>query len=221
MSAVSESLVDDRGISGEALNRWTHALGFLLSVPAAFFLWRACESRDPAVLLAFGTYCLALVLLYAASALSHSFEDRPKPRRIFRTADQVCIYVMIAGSFTPFAATYLRTPLGIAQLASMWVLAICGIALRIRQRGDYIGKSDVALCLAAGWIPILSIAEFYAVGGIAGFCLVFAGGAFYSGGTFFLLNDHRHPYWHGIWHMAALGGTACHYLFLLDYVAGV
>ena len=219
MSTASDSLIGGAAIPGESVNRWTHALGFVMSLPAAYGLWLACEGHQPAVVLAFGIYCAALVLLYAASALSHSFEERPRLRRIFRTADQVCIYLMIAGTFTPFAAAYLRTPLGLAQLAAMWLLAACGIILRIRQRGGYIGKSDVALCLATGYIPLLSVAKLYSVGGPAGICLVLAGGVFYTAGTFFLLNDHRHPYWHGIWHLAALGGTACHYLFLLDYVA--
>ncbi len=220
MSMVSERVAGvSWALSGEAVNRWTHAVGFLFSVPAAWALWNAAEGHDGPAVIAFGVYCLALVMLYAASALSHSFESQPNLRQFFRMLDQICIYCMIAGTFTPFAATFLRTPLGMAQLTAMWLLAACGIVLRIRKRGGFIGGPDVALCRATGGSPIFSLGSLYNAGYLQGFCLVMAGGAFYTGGTFFLLNDHRHPYWHGIWHMAALGGTACHYLFLLDYVA--
>lgn len=219
MEALGNTSTCQPLLPAETLNRWTHALGFLVSLPAAYILWEACRPSDPIVMLAFGVYCLALVLLYAASALSHSFERHPRRRQFFRTADQVCIYLMIAGTFTPFAAAYLRTPFGIAQLAAMWLMAAFGIALCVRRRGGPVGLPDVALCMAVAWIPVFSMAHFYAVGGAAGFALVAAGGFLYSAGTIFLLNDHRHPYWHGIWHVATLGGTACHYIYLLDYVA--
>jgi hemolysin III len=221
MRAVTESW----GIPGrpapppEAVNRWTHAFGFAASLPAALVLALAASGvGDVWVAVAFGVYCVALVGLYGASALSHAFEDRPRLRAAFRTADQVCIYMMIAGSFTPFAATYLRTPFGLTQLGAMWLLATVGMAVRIYHRGAQIGPLDVAFCLLTGWIPVLSLGKFVSVGGPDGFALVIAGGVFYSGGTVFLMNDHRNPYLHGVWHLSTLAGSACHYLFLLNYV---
>lgn len=207
--------------SPEAINCRTHALGFAASIPAAIFLVaEVSRTGSSATLAAFLVYAIALVCLYAASALSHAFEDRPRLRQAFRTADQVCIYLMIAGTFTPFAIQCLPTVFGMAQLVAMWVLAGVGIAIRIRRKGAYIGPTDLALCLATGWIPVLSIAELFSVGGTGGILLVGAGAVFYTGGTVFLMNDHRNPYWHGIWHLATLAGTGCHYLFLLNYVTG-
>ena len=209
-----------RTLPPEAVNCWTHGAGFVASLPAAaVFLIAASESSDFWTATAAGVYCFALVSLYAASALSHAFEDRPRLRRTFRTADQVCIYLLIAGSFTPFAAAHLRTPFGLAQLAAMWLLAAVGIVLRVRRRGDFIGPLDLAFCLLTGWIPVLSLSRFIAVGGADGLALVLMGALFYCGGTFFLMNDRRNPYLHGVWHVATLAGSGCHYLFLLHYVA--
>ncbi|MGC1272134.1 MAG: hemolysin III family protein [Planctomycetaceae bacterium] len=221
MSRVSvETWTTSRVAPPEAVNRWTHGLGCAASVPAAaILLFAALRETDGWVLAACGVYCAALVGLYAASALSHGFENRPRLRTGFRIADQVCIYLMIAGSFTPFAAAHLRTPYGLAQLAAMWLLAGVGIAVRIRRKGSVIGVTDLALCLLTGWIPVLSLGRFLSVGGPDGFALVIAGAVFYSGGTVFLMNDHRNPYLHGIWHLATLAGTCCHYLFLLNFVA--
>lgn len=217
--ATSEALTLRPAIPPETVNMWTHALGFAASIPAAVILVSARHDESRATVVAFAIYAAAFVCLYAASALSHAFEDRPKLRQAFRTADQVCIYLMIAGTFTPFAVECLPTTFGIAQLTTMWLLAAVGITMRIHRKGDYIGPADLAFCLATGWIPILSISDLFSVGGPAGFCLVVAGGAFYTGGTVFLMNDHRHPYLHGVWHLATLAGTGCHYLFLLNYVA--
>jgi hemolysin III len=223
MLSVSETIsgkIGELPVTPEAVNRWTHGAGFAACVPAAWMLMlTASRIADPIVVAAFGVYCLALAGLYGASALSHAFENRPRLRKAFRTADQVCIYLMIAGTFTPFAAMYLRTPFGLAQLGSMWLLALIGIALRIRRRGAQIGPLDVAFCLLTGWIPLLSLGRIIAVTGMDGFGLVLIGGAFYTGGTYFLMNDHRNPYLHGVWHVSTLAGTACHYLFLLHFVA--
>lgn len=219
-SNTSSGKLLESPVTPEAVNRWTHAAGFAACVPAAGMLMlTASRLTDPFVVASFAVYCGALAGLYGASALSHAFEDRPRLRKAFRTADQVCIYLMIAGTFTPFAATYLRTPFGLAQLGGMWLLALVGIALRIRRRGAHIGPLDVAFCLLTGWIPLLSLGRILAVCGFDGLGLVLVGGAFYSGGTYFLLNDHRNPYLHGVWHVATLAGTACHYLFLFHFVA--
>ncbi|MBA3312241.1 MAG: hemolysin III family protein [Planctomycetota bacterium] len=217
---AAQQLSDFPAVSPEAVNRWTHAAGFAASLPAAAVLMIvAARIADPVIVAGFGVYCMALAGLYAASALSHGFEERPRVRKAFRTADQVCIYLMIAGTFTPFAAAYLRTPFGLAQLGGMWLLALVGIVLRIQRRGALIGPLDVAFCLLMGWIPLFSLGEIFSVAGIDGLGLILVGGAFYSGGTVFLLNDHRNPYLHGVWHLATLAGTACHYAFLLFFVA--
>ncbi|HEX6986038.1 MAG TPA: hemolysin III family protein [Planctomycetaceae bacterium] len=220
MSQAAETWTTTRLAPPEAVNRWTHGLGFAASLPAAaVLLWAASGRSDGWIAVACAVYAGSLVALYAASALSHGFEDRPQLRSGFRVADQVCIYLLIAGTFTPFAAAHLRTPFGLGQLAAVWLLAAVGIALRVRRKGAQIGPSDVALCLLTGWIPILSLGRFVSIGGPDGFALVLAGGLFYSGGTVFLLNDHRNPYLHGVWHVSTLAGSGCHYLFLLNYVA--
>ena len=80
-------------------------------------------------------------------------------------------------------------------------------------------RPDVAFCLLTGWIPVLSLSRFVAVGGPDGLGLVLLGGLFYTGGTVFLMNDHRNAYLHGVWHVSTLAGSGCHYAFLMSYVA--
>ena len=206
--------------SPETVNQLTHALGFALSIPAGILLISAMDG-DSDLWQRGGAwfYASSLSLLYAASALSHSFESNEQLKSLFRTLDQVCIYLLIVGSFTPFALTCVRTPTGMAQLATMCLLALIGMTLRIRSRGNLIGLNDLSFCLLTGWIPILSIPAVLATGGIPGFLLVVAGAVAYTGGTIFLMNDHRNPYLHGIWHLATIAGSGFHYLFLLYYVA--
>ncbi len=209
-----------RAPSPETVNRWTHAAGFAASLPAVAWLIGGLSGKaDGYAVAAFAVYGVALSALYAASTLSHAFEDRPDLRMLFRTADQVCIFLLIAGTFTPFAVVVLRTPFGLAQLAAVWLVAFAGIAVRIRRRGATVRWPDIALCLLGGWIPVASAREMWALGGFDGFLLIAGGGLCYSGGVLFLMNDHRNRYLHGVWHLATIAGSACHFAFLAQYVA--
>lgn len=198
----------------EKANQLTHGLGFLLSLPAAAIL---VGSAHPD-LLTFGgclVYALSLIALFAASTLSHSFEH-PGRRRFFRMLDQVCIFLLIAGGITPFILVHVREPRGWAILTCMWGIAIVGSLLRIRS-----GEKSLTtlLYLVMGWIPVLLVMDFYHVGHWSGLGLVVVGGLFYTIGTIFLTQDHRSPWFHPVWHLLVIGGTTCHYWFLLTYVA--
>lgn len=203
-------------IPAETANQLTHLLGLLLSLAGSLVMLETVWSQtDRLRTVGCVVYLLSLVSLYAASTLSHSFSD-PQRRTFYRTLDQVCIFLLTVGSFTPFAATHLRHVWGGGLLAVMWVLAVVGIVVRI-WRGD--GAVAFLFFALLGWMPALALGDVAAVGGATGLALVLGGGAAYTGGIWFLVNDHRHPYLHAVWHLCTIVGSACHFWFLQWYVA--
>ncbi|HVJ84203.1 MAG TPA: hemolysin III family protein [Caulifigura sp.] len=200
----------------ERANQWTHALGFLLSLIAGtVMLSTVWQSRDAGQLWGCILYVAAMIALYAASTLSHSFEEGPY-REFYRMLDQVCIFVFMAACFTPFALTHLRDAFGYGVLIVMWATALAGVVVRMRSRSR---TFPIALFIPLGWLPMLVIARIFEVGHMSGLALVLAGGLAYTGGFWFLANDHKRGWYHAAWHLSTIAGTALHYFFLLEFVA--
>jgi hemolysin III len=201
----------------EMSNLLTHVLGFLLSLAATFLLMAIVMARSELrTILACGVYCLTLVLLYGASTLSHAFHDLGL-RRMFRTLDQACIYLLIAGSMTPFALVFLRQGWWWLFLPAMWAIAFAGVLLVLRRR-DLTGPVKITYG-AMGWLPIVAFPELARHAPFGLLLWIVAGGAFYSIGTIFLALDRRVRYFHALWHMFVVAGSICHYVGVLVYVA--
>lgn len=204
------------GISTETANQWTHATGFVAGVVAAAILMsRVWETGDVLAIIGCTIYAATLVALYAASTLSHSFET-PRHREFFRMLDQVCIFLFVVGNFTPFVLVHIRNGWGWGLLAFMWGFSLLGCFLRVRSREHTISPW---FFMPLGWLPILTLGSIYAAGSWLGLGIVLAGGMAYTGGVWFLMNDHKHPYFHAVWHVATMTGTGLHFLFTLWYVA--
>jgi len=204
----------------ERLNQMTHAFGFALTVPASIVLIADSVAHCDLVTTAgCAIYGLTLMGTYFASTMSHSFDDRPATKDLWRVIDQVFIFSLIAGSYTPFALVHARHAAGFLALGLMWILCLAGMIMRVMRRGKMLTGAEVAFCIAIGWVPLLTLPEIVSTGGYSGFGLVIAGGALYTGGTYFLMNDHRHPFMHPVWHLCTIAGSGCHYLFLLFYTA--
>jgi hemolysin III len=203
-------------ITPETANQITHALGFGLSLIGAWVMLSTVWPQPGGVRF-FGcaVYVASLVALYGASTLSHSFED-PRRRSFFRLIDQLCILLLVAGTYTPFGLVHGVPGRSHSILAAMWVLALGGIASRVRK-GD--GSMAIVFCVMIGWLPVLSLGRIYDVSGLEGLLLVVGGGVAYTGGTLFLINDARRPYLHAAWHLCTILGSALHFLFLQWYVA--
>jgi hemolysin III len=196
-------------IRAEWANQITHALGLLLSLTASVVLIRAVAAGgDVWTLAGAAVYCASLVSVYAASTLSHSFAH-PAPRHFFRTVDQICIFLLIAGSYTPVALVYLRDGYWPVVLVAMWACALAGIGAKLFVR--QLGNVNAWFYVATGWIPLLSIGPMLARLPDGSISLVLAGGLCYTGGVLFLLRDHISPYYHALWHLAVIAGSACHY----------
>lgn len=199
----------------EFANFLTHGLGFLLSLPAAIILLQMVGDATPELRFATLVYCLSLVGLYAASTLSHTFYTLHWRLR-FRVLDQICIYLLIAGSFTPFAVAYL--PLGWQSplLLATWLIAILGGILCWLQRGIY-GKWMLSYLLM-GWFPAISIGTIIEAGPAEMISWIVAGGLFYTCGTLFLYFDRSVRYLHALWHTSVIAGSLCHYLAILKMI---
>jgi hemolysin III len=207
-----------RKLSEETVNQITHGAGCLLSVIGSIALCRFVWLHGDAWQIAGCTiYSATLVALYAASTLSHSFE-RESTRHFWRIVDQVCIFLLIVGTYTPFALRYMHERIFLALLALVWLMALVGIYFKIfhAKRQNVATAAYVIL----GWLPILAIRPILERVPLAAFGWILAGGVLYTMGTFFLTHDHRVPYFHGVWHLLVISASICHYVAILIYVAG-
>jgi hemolysin III len=160
-------------------------------------------------------YGLSLIVLYGASTLYHSTTS-PKHKEIFRILDHSCIYLLIAGSYTPFGMIILNGSLGIDLVITVWTVAGVGILLRILL-GDRFTALYVVSYLAMGWIGVFGLKPLLDTVGIGALSLVVAGGAAYSlGVVFFAWKHFKHH--HAIFHIFVLAGSILHYLAVILYV---
>jgi hemolysin III len=200
----------------EMANCATHALGFVLSLVGTVALLRlTAEHGDALQMVGVAIYGATLMALYSASTLSHSFE-RPRLRHFFRTVDQVCIFLLIAGTYTPIAFTYLRHGWWWALFVAIWGMALTGIFVKIfytRLHGV-----SVSAYVLLGWMPVIAIRPIVAAMPTAALMWIVIGGIFYTLGTLFLMLDEKVPFFHAIWHLFVIAGSACHYYAVLQFV---
>ena len=204
----------ERGGSEEAWNCATHSFGFLLSLVAAAWMFAALEpGLAPHRLLAVAIYAASLVLLYAASSLSHgAFSPLWKHR--FRALDQGAIYLLIVGTYTPFIAAYLSGAARLACMLAMWVPALIGFFSKAVAQHRVDRPATIGYLLL-GWLPSVPLQMFVPWSCLAWMAL---GGLIYTGGVYFLINDHRAPYYHSLWHISTMLASACHFYAVYQYV---
>jgi hemolysin III len=200
----------------ELVNRLTHGLGALLSLAGAIALiLLASEQHDVYRLVSVCVYGGAMTVFYCISALYHSVR-RPYLRYLLNILDHSSIYLMIAGSYTPFTLVTLRGPWGWSLFGAVWGLGIVGAVLKFFtvHRLPIIGP---LLYLALGWSVVIAWKPLAAALAANGLLLLLAGGVAYTVGVIFYLWD-RLPYNHAIWHIFVLTGSACHYFAIFFYV---
>ena len=200
----------------EMANILTHGVGFLLSLAAAVHLMQLVANRSIGLIVACALYAATLVMVYASSTLSHLFYDL-EWRRFFRTLDQACIFLLIAGTCTPLSVTYLNHGIWPWLLGSMWFLAACGVARVIQVRD--LSRSDKSLYGLMGFLPIIGLGEMSRSSPAVLVYWIIAGGACYSIGTVFLMLSARVRFSHAIWHLLVMAGSACHYKAIVLMIA--
>jgi len=196
----------------EMANLLTHAAGFLLSLVAAVQLMQRVTSASAAVKIACGVYSVSLLLVYGSSTLSHLFYDTQWRRR-FRTLDQACIFLLIAGTYTPLGVIYLDHGWWRLLLIVMWVSAFAGV-LRVVQVQD-LSATDKVFFGLIGFLPVIAIAELARQASTSLVVWIVAGGACYCLGAIFLRLSARIRYSHAVWHLFVVAGSACHYWAIL------
>ena len=194
----------------------THGLGVILSAIGFIFLTiLAARSGDAWRVVSLAIYGSTLLIMYASSTLYHSFQN-PKTKRIFRYFDHSAIYLLIAGTYTPFTLVNLRGGWGWTLFSLIWGFAIFGLIMTILGAG----KSRVLASLiyiGMGWLVVIAIKPLLDAVPPEGIAWLVAGGLFYTLGVIFYVWK-KLPFNHAIWHLFVLGGSVCHFFAILFYV---
>ncbi|HMA03376.1 MAG: PAQR family membrane homeostasis protein TrhA [Gemmatimonas sp.] len=203
----------------EIANAITHGAGLLASLIALpVLIWSAARSHDGARITGAAIFGITLCLLYTASTLYHSF-PRGRTKRLFRVLDHGAIYLLIAGTYTPFALGALRGPWGWSLLVVSWVLAVAGVLMKATVGFRY-EKLSTAIYVAMGWMAIVAIKPLMEYVAPMGLVWLIVGGVCYTGGVVFYATDRRITYGHAIWHLFVAAGSVCHFFAVLGYAAG-
>lgn len=199
-----ESFPEPR-LGEEIANAVTHGAGVLLAITGFVFLLYSAEAAPLGSIVIYGA---TLVLLYLASTLYHSLIFT-RARNLFRKFDHMAIFLLIAGTYTPFCAMALEGWLRWTILGIVWGCAVLGIVFKSMFTGKLEWLS-LSMYILMGWMVVLAIKPIYAALTAPGFALLICGGLAYTAGTFFYANK-RIPYSHGIWHVWVLAGSVLHF----------
>lgn len=195
--------------AGERFNTCSHLLGLVLALfGTAVLMARTLPLGDATKTTAALVFALSMIALYAASTLFHSSRGRTK--LFWQRADHCAIYLLIAGTYTPFALVTLHGIWGWLLLAAIWLGAAIGIRRELRA-GDAV-KPSLWLYIGMGWIGVLAAAPLAMRLDGAGLAWLLAGAALYTAGTYFYSNRRGLRHAHGAWHLFVLGGTASHFI---------
>jgi hemolysin III len=201
---------------GERLNSVTHLLGLALAVVGSVVLVaQAVQSGGALRIASFSIFGLTMVALYAASTLYHSVREGASKAR-WAKADHCAIYLLIAGTYTPFTLVTLQGSLGWGLFAFEWALALVGIGKELWWGRDTV--PSVPLYVLMGWAGIATGTRLMDGLHDQGWMWLLAGGLLYTVGIIFYAIDTRMRHAHGIWHLFVLGGTASHFITVLKFM---
>lgn len=205
---------------GEKLNSISHLVGAVLALMAlGALLTVGIQSGDPWVLTSFTVFGITMVLLYTMSTLYHSFHPAGL-KSLFQLFDHVSIYLLIAGTYTPFMLVSLRESSGIPIMLVVWGLTLVGILSEIFLKGRAVKIGQLVIYLGMGWACAFDMASLRTAIPEAAFNWLLAGGLAYTGGVVFYILDKmgRLTHSHGIWHMFVLVGSLCHFVSVIGYI---
>jgi hemolysin III len=201
----------------EIWNALSHGAGFLASLAAgAVLLTLVAQRGDGRALAATIVYVLSLIAVYAASTLYHGIPHLATKRKM-KIVDHCAIFLLIAGTYTPFTLLALEPRVGWWLFGIAWTIAAIGITLKLFYTGRFKRASTIAY-LAMGWLAVVAIKPFLETVPAATLGWLLAGGLAYSLGTVFYMSDRRHA--HAVWHGFVLAGSACHFVAVAMQVLG-
>lgn len=202
---------------GERFNGYTHLVGAIGALAAASVLVvMGAQKGDVWRIVSFAVYGATLVTLFSASTLYHWC--RGPLKAVFRKVDHCAIYLLIAGSYTPFALVSLNGAWGWTLFGAVWALALVGVVQECCiARGARL--TSLAIYLLMGWLALFALEPLFEALAWRGMAWLIASGVVYTGGIVFYLYDERVRHFHGIWHLCVLAGSALHYAALVQFVA--
>ncbi|HEX9626981.1 MAG TPA: hemolysin III family protein [Acidiferrobacterales bacterium] len=202
---------------GERLNGISHLVGTALALAGAVVLIvLAAQRGDAWRIVSFSVYGATLFLLYLMSTLYHSLRGRAKA--VFRKLDHLAIYLLIAGTYTPFTLVTLNGVWRWSLFGAIWGLAALGMVIDVLPRRG-LRILPVVIYLLMGWLALVALKPLIAALPVGGLVGLLSGGAFYTVGILFYAFDHKWRHAHGIWHLFVLAGSASHFFTILYYVA--
>lgn len=202
----------------ELANAVTHGVGLVLSLIGMPILILAAMNRgERATVIGASVFGATLIALYAASTLYHAI-PHPTLKQKLRVVDHAAIYLLIAGTYTPFTLGVLRGTWGWTLFGIVWTLAALGVLFKVVFGSGAMAKLSTAIYVAMGWVIIIAIKPLMASMEHAGLMLLVAGGLSYTGGVIFYV-DRRRAWTHPVWHLFVMGGSICHYFAVLWYAA--
>lgn len=216
MSTVRLPSARGQTLGEEIANSISHAIGLVGAIVGTpFLILEVARYGDTSAIVGVSIFCAAMILLYSASSVYHALPVG-RVKRLFFTLDHSAIFLLIAGTYTPFTLGVLRDSVGAALFTVVWAIAILGIGLKAFGKASHPVVST-GLYMAMGWLIVFATGPLIAAVPAAGMAWLVAGGLSYTLGVVFFVTDSRIPYGHMVWHAFVVAGTACHYFAVLWY----
>ena len=213
-------LISDRhqSLGEEVANSISHGLGLIAAIVGTpFLILSAIQYADASYVVGVSVFSATMIILYLASTLYHAM-PKGKLKYVFRVIDHSAVYLLIAGTYTPFMLGVLGGAWGWSLLISVWVLATIGVGLKAFGKASHPAVSTI-LYVVLGWLILIAIKPLVTLMAPIGLLLVVLGGVLYTLGVVFFVLDSRLRYGHLVWHLFVLGGTVCHYFSIYFYGA--
>lgn len=215
MSKASSAVKREQSLGEEIANSVSHGIGLLLSlIVLPVLILAALRQGSASALVGATVFAVSLVVLYCASTIYHALPPN-RAKQFFRLLDHVAIFLLIAGTYTPFTLGVLRGPLGWTLLALVWGMAILGITLKVVWGFRYKAVST-GMYLAMGWMAVIAVQEVWLRMPVSGIKWLLAGGLAYTVGVVFFVAE-RMRYNHLAWHLFVLISSTCHTCAVLWY----
>lgn len=202
-------------VGEEIANAISHGVGVLAAIAITPFLIIKAIPLGASAVTGAAIFGASMIILYASSAIYHSL-PQCKAKKIFQIFDHSAIFLLIAGTYTPFTLSVLQGAWGWTLFGLIWGLAVFGVIMKtIHTNGT--SNLSIAMYLAMGWLAVFAVKPLYDTMPLAGLVWILAGGVMYSAGVLFFAFDHKVKYNHFIWHLFVLAGTSCHVVAVIVY----
>lgn len=199
----------------EIANAISHGVGVVAAIAVTPFLIIKAIPLGASAVTGAAVFSASMIILYASSAIYHAL-PHSRAKKIFQIFDHSAIFLLIAGTYTPFTLSVLQGAWGWTLFGLIWGLAVLGVVMKtIHTNGT--SKLSIAMYLAMGWLAVFAVKPLYDTMPFAGLVWILAGGVMYSAGVLFFAYDHKVKYNHFIWHLFVLAGTSCHVVAVIYY----